>query len=238
MVLVLIAYVDESYDQDTYFIGAAVAEEATWELVEQSFDAVRQRTASQHTVPVDAEFHGYELMAGRGDWSALRGKHHEAAGIYAAVLRASLDASVRYLFRGVDVRRLNARYAYPRPPHSVVLSHLLERLNDFSRTHGGGRQTIVVADEVANQEEHQAQFAGYQRIGTDGYRSSRLENISSPINFADSRFTPGLQAVDMATYIHRRAETVIEQHPKAQAATDRLSRLIYPATVHRQVWRP
>ena len=109
MVLVLIAYVDESYDQDTYFIGAAVAEEATWELVEQRFDAVRQRTASQHTVPVDAEFHGYELMAGRGDWSALRGKHHEAAGIYAAVLRASLDASVRYLFRGVDVRRLNAR---------------------------------------------------------------------------------------------------------------------------------
>ena len=105
----LIAYVDESYDQDTYFIGAAVAEEATWELVEQRFDAVRQRTASQHTVPVDAEFHGYELMAGRGDWSALRGKHHEAAGIYAAVLRASLDASVRYLFRGVDVRRLNAR---------------------------------------------------------------------------------------------------------------------------------
>ena len=110
-------------------------------------------------------------------------------------------------------------------------------MNDFSRTHGGGRQTIVVADEVADQEEHQAQFAGYQRIGTDGCRSSRLENISSPINFADSRFTPGLQAVDMATF-HRRAETVIEQHPKAQAATDRLSRLIYPATVHRQVWRP
>lgn len=238
MTHVLIAYVDESYNQDTYFIGAAVADAATWELVEDSFEAVRRRTSVHHDVPADVEFHGHELMGGQGDWSALRGRHREAAAIYAAALRASLDAGVRYLFRGVDVRRLNARYAYPRSPHSVTLSHLLERLNDYSGAYGGGTQTIVVADQIAAQEEHQAQFEDYQRIGTDGYRPSRLENISSPINFSDSRLTPGLQAVDMATYIHRRAETVHEQHPKAQAATDRLTRLIYPATVYRQVWRP
>jgi len=41
MACVLIAYVDESYDQDTYFIGAAVADEATWELVAEGFEAVR-----------------------------------------------------------------------------------------------------------------------------------------------------------------------------------------------------
>lgn len=238
MACVLIAYVDESYDHDTYFIGAAVADEATWELVAEGFEAVRQRTTPRHSVPANAEFHGHELMGGRGDWRALRGQHREAAGIYAAALQASLDAGVRYLFRGVDVRRLNARYAYPRSPHSVVLSHLLERLNDYSKTHGGGQQTIVVADQIATQEQHQAQFEDYQRIGTDGYRSSTLANISSPINFADSRLSPGLQAVDMATYIHRRASTVINQHPRAQATTDRLTKLIYPATVHRWVWRP
>lgn len=75
-------------------------------------------------------------------------------------------------------------------------------------------------------------------MGTDGYRSSTLENISAPINFADSKFTAGLQAADMATYIHRRASTVTDQHPKAQATTDRLSKLIYPATAHHWVWRP
>lgn len=42
---VLIAYIDESYDQDTYFIGAAVANEAAWELVADGYDTVRQRTA-------------------------------------------------------------------------------------------------------------------------------------------------------------------------------------------------
>lgn len=57
----------------------------------------------------------------------LRGKHREAAGVYAAALRIAQDAEVRYLFRGVDVNRLNARYWYPDQPHKVVLQHLLER---------------------------------------------------------------------------------------------------------------
>lgn len=234
----LIAYVDESYDKDTYFIGAAIAPVTAWDHVETKFDAIRMRTAEIHSLPREAEFHGHEIMGGRGHWKSFRGQHREAAGVYAAVLRASLESGVRYIFRGVDVRRLNARYAYPRPPHSVVLGHLLERLNDYGRRNGDGEKIIVVADQIATQDEHAAQFEDYQRVGTDGYRPSTLENISAPINFADSKFTAGLQAVDMATYIHRRASTVTDQHPKAQATTDRLSKLIYPATAHHWVWRP
>lgn len=234
----LIAYVDESYNRDYYFIGAAIGDEPAWERVSESYDQIHERTGAQHEVPTDAEFHGHEIMGGTGDWAAFRGKHREAAGLYSAVLRASHDAGIRYIFRGVDVGRLNARYSYPRPPHAVVLGHLLERIEDLTVADGGTQKSIVVADQISTHAEHQAQFGIYQQMGTDGYRPSRLEHISSPINFADSRLTPGLQAVDMAVYVHRRAETVKVQHPRAQIVTDRLAKLIYASTSHRHLWLP
>lgn len=235
----LIAYLDESYDQNQYFIGAAIGDEAAWEKVGESYEDIRGRTCPLHGLPSQIEFHGHELMGGKGDWSPLRGRHREAAGIYAAVLRAQRDAGISYLLRGVDIRRLHARYAYPRRPHDIVLGHLLERIDDFTaaQARAAGR-TIIVADEIAHQAEHQTQFEAYQKLGTGGYRSSRLPHISAPINFADSRLTTGLQAVDMVTYVLRRSEVVTQQHPKAQRVTDRLLELIEPSVAHRHIWSP
>lgn len=234
----LIAYVDESYNRNYYYIGAAIGDETAWEQLAEAYDEIHGRTSALHDVAPDAEFHGHEIMGGSGEWADLRGKHREAAGLYTAVLRAGREAGLRYIFRGVDVGRLNARYAYPRPPHDIVLGHLLERINDVPSSDGESPGTIVVADQISTHAEHQAQFAAYQEVGTEGYRSSRLQNISAPINFADSRLTPGLQAVDMATYVHLRAETSGDQHPRAQAVTKRLTGLIYPATTHKGLWRP
>ena len=235
---VLIAYVDESYDQELYYIGAAIAEYDRWEQLHQLYAHITERTSAQHGTKLAAEFHGHEIMGGAGDWAALRGKHREAAGLYTAVLRAAQHAGVRYLFEGVDVRLLNARYRYPQQPHTVVFRHLLEQIDNYTARHGAGEQAIIIADEIATSAEHQDQFSAYQDFGTGGYRPSRLKNISAPINFADSRHTPGLQAADMAVYIHHRAQAVRTQHPRAQAVTDRLAGLIYQDTHRQRTWRP
>lgn len=238
-IVLLIAYLDESYTRAFYFIGAAIAEESAWNDLEERYADIRQKTSGLHGVPADAEFHGHEIMGGKGEWGSLRGKHREAAGLYAAVLQANREVGIQYIFRGLDVARLNARYSYPQPPHTVVLGHLLERINEYARSQTPDTKAIVVADEIATQEQHQEQFRAYQQVGTGGYRSSRLEHISSPINFANSRFSTGLQAVDMATYIHRRAATPgMEQNSKAEAVTKRLTGLIYPSTRHQAIWYP
>ncbi|PPH22738.1 DUF3800 domain-containing protein [Rathayibacter toxicus] len=223
---------DESYSQDFYFIGAAVTTQENYVL--------REQIAADHGVPSNVEFHGHELMGGAGEWSPLRGKHREATGIYAAALRIAQEADVRYLFRGVDVKRLNARYRYPDQPHKVVLQHLLERVNDYRRDlfPFDTEDAIVVADEIATQEEHRSQFENYRSLGTPGYRSSRLDLISSPIQFASSKNTPGLQAVDLAVYLHRRQHTITESHPKSAASMAKLSSLIAASTSHDWTWRP
>lgn len=100
---VLIAYVDESYDRDFYFIGAAVANIEQWEHLSDAYGSIRRRTAAEHGTDPRIEFHAHELMGGNGAWAQFRGRHREAAGVYIAALRASRECGVRYLFRGVDV---------------------------------------------------------------------------------------------------------------------------------------
>lgn len=234
----LLVFVDESYDSDSYYMGAAIAPIEAWERVEQRLETVRAATARQHGTSPSIEFHGHELMGGRGDWSPLRGKHREAAGVYRAALRAARDEGVRYVFRGLDVARLNARYRYPDQPHAIVFGHLLERIDEYARVTLQAEQVIVVADQIATQEEHRRQFDGYQRVGTPGYRPSLLGTISSPLCFSDSRNVDGLQIADLAVYLHRRRETTVEVHPAAAAARRRLVAELSPGTFHAQTWVP
>ena len=235
---VLIAYLDESYNKDFYYIAAAIGSADAWDQLEVAFTEIKANTARIHGTPLDAELHGHEIMGGEGEWAPLRGKHREAAGVYLAALRQARAAGITYLFRGVDINRLNARYRYPEQPHTVVLGHLLERIDDHARKSREPDEVIVVADEIATQEVHKKQFEGYQLTGTPGYRPNMLARISTPINFASSRNSIGLQAADLAAYLHHRRNTVEEKHPAAQASMRRLLKEIDPATVHEWTWVP
>lgn len=234
----LIAYVDESYDREFYFIGAAVATMHQWECVSDTYSAIRRRTSAEHGTDPAIEFHAHELMGGIGAWGTFRGRHREAAGVYIAALQAAEDCGVRYLFRGVDVARLNARYRYPRPPHAVVFQHLLEQIDAFTEASGETDQTIIVADQIATQSDHQRAFAGYQSAGVDGAQSARLERISAPINFASSAGSDGLQAIDLAVYIHFRRERINNTHPTAKRTLTRQWRHIESAVAHNRTWCP
>ncbi|MCJ1685141.1 MULTISPECIES: DUF3800 domain-containing protein [unclassified Rathayibacter] len=236
----LIAYVDESYDQSYYFIGAAVTSKENWDRLERDYERLRERATTEHGIAPDAELHGHELMGGSGDWKPLRGKHREAADVYGAALKIAQHAGVQYLFRGVDVRRLNARYQLEQKPHPVVLQHLLERIDEYCHRSlcSDWEKVRVVADEIATQDDHRREFESYQLLGTPGYRSSRLDRISAPIRFASSRVTAGLQAVDLAVYLHRRRFTVTERHPASARTVARLGALIDGSTAHARVWTP
>lgn len=234
----LIAYLDESYDQDQYFIGAAVADMSAWEQVEDGFAKLRALNNGLHGTSLTAEFHGHCIMGGRDDWKVLRGKHREAAALYESALRIARDAGVKYMLRGVDVARLNARYRYPEHPHKVVLGHLLERINEYCVQTAQADRCIVIADEVSGQEQYRRHFEEYQLIGTPGYRSSRLARIDAPIQFARSDLVDGLQTADLAVYLHRRMRVVQTANPRALKVQRRLWTLLRESIHHHGDWRP
>lgn len=234
----LIAYVDESYDQEFFYIGAALATPAQWERIAVELDTVREQTAELHGTPRNAELHGHELMGGKGCWKPLRGKHREAAGIYVRALTIARQHGVRYIFRGLDVRRLNSRYKYPHPPYTVVLSHLLERINEQTCREGHKEPTLVVADQITDEAVQQAKYLSYREDGTPGYRSSKLDKLDAPISFCDSSATDGLQIADLAIYAHRRRERTPLQDPRAVKTLRRICNQIDPSTRYAGTWQP
>ncbi|WP_460755197.1 DUF3800 domain-containing protein [Myceligenerans cantabricum] len=234
----LIAHVDESYEGDLYCIGAAVAEQRVWETVEDGFEKLRQLNNDLHGTPLDAEFHAHCIMNGRADWKPLRGRHREATQLYKSALEVARDANVTYILRGMNVARQKARYRYPNPPHSVVLGHLLERINDYAKATTPGEQCIVVADDIASKQAHLREFEEYQRIGTGGYRTSRLEQISAPFTFSDSRRVDGIQVADLGAYIFRRHSDPTPVHPKAKKAQRMLWTVIAETCTHSNIWLP
>lgn len=229
---------DESYDQDHFFMAAALGSEEVWDKVELALQAIRDRTAREHQSALDVEFHGHQLMQGQAPWECMKGKHREAAAIYTAVTRAAREAGVTFIVRGVHVGRLNGRYKYPKPPASVVLGHLLERIDDYAKATEQSDEVIVVADEVHTQDEHRAEFSAWQLTGTSGYRTSRLGRISSPINFASSRLVDGLQVADLCAYLKRRRNCGRERSRRSQAASDRMWAPIQQSLWHDGTWMP
>lgn len=182
----------------------------------------------------DVEFHAHRLMQAQGDWECMKGQLHESVAIYRHVLRAIVGSGAGVMLEGVDVRRLNARYRYPDSPYQVALRHLLERADGWCA--GWGVNCRVTADLIDRQEDFAEAIAGYTRVGTPGFRPSRLERILGP-EWVDSRTEIGVQAADMVAYIMRRHREV-QGSPKAQRATRSLVHQLKPAIRHERKWTP
>lgn len=69
----LLAYIDESYTDTMFFLGALVVDDDdAARSIEGGLDALVAEYAGQFDVPEDAELHGHELFHGKGDCRACR----------------------------------------------------------------------------------------------------------------------------------------------------------------------
>lgn len=230
------AFVDESYSKDRYYVGAYVVRDDQLAALKHAVSRVRDY-AKGFGVGIDAELHGHEIMSGKGEWAALRGRTRAALSIYRrALTEASSVVGARAFVEGVDIPRLNARYRYPQPPHQIALRHLLERLN--SHAAAVGDRVVVIADEVPDQQAHAMRMASYQTLTTGGYKPSKLARIEFPINFGRSAESPGLQCADLLVYLFRRIDAHTSTNERAAAAALKLWESTKPLRPIARRWDP
>jgi hypothetical protein len=61
------------------------------------------------------------------------------------------------------------RYSRLDPPHSIVVQHLLERLDEYGRygwSSEDAEHLLVIADEVGEEARHRSDLALYRKHGT------------------------------------------------------------------------
>jgi hypothetical protein len=232
---VLLAYVDESYTASRYYIAAVVipAEQAV--PLTRSLDEV-VRAAVGHGAVWGAELHGHDIFHGKQDWEGLESKPRARIGVYNQAFQALADHDVRIFISGVAVDLLHQRYDAPDPPHSIALTFLLERIDEYAAR--VDELVLVIADEVNGQDEHRRSLWSYQRSGTWGYRARRLERIVDTIHFAPSSSSRLVQAADLVAFFYRRLRVHTELDDRAKRANDALWGRIEPQVHWSRCWFP
>lgn len=229
-------FVDESYQQDHYYVAGVLVDEKQSENLEASLEDLAEKVRQRNGWSAPPEFHGHALMNGLGDWASLNGKFGACVSIYQKVLHVIQNSGAHVYLEGVDVNRLNARYKYPDSPHEVVLRHMLERVNEACALRGHFFK--VVADRVPQQDHFNEAVQRFVQNGTPGYRSQKLHCIEGDIEFVDSRESRGVQAADMSVYVLRRHREDTTSGKSARKVNARLVKALGPALVHERKWLP
>ncbi|GAA4917696.1 DUF3800 domain-containing protein [Stackebrandtia albiflava] len=230
----LLAYVDESYSSDWYFMAAILCDGPAAIALTASLDAVVDKAVASFGVREDAELHGYELFQGYDCWQGLPPRAR--ISVYNDTFQAIADYSTGVILRGVDAAGLRKRYVEPSTPHSIVLQHLLERIDVLATE--WCQYALVIADEVDGQAQHRTNLNLYQRGRTPGYRSRKLTRIVDTLHFAPSHASRLVQAADMVAFLHRRIQTHTESNDRATNANQRLWGRLAPKIIHNHCWRP
>ena len=233
-----VAFFDESYDQDSYFIAAFVVPgENLHQLDEKVRDLLASLSPALGATP--PELHAHELMSGVGAWAPIARNTRLKISILRRTLKVVQSIPGALVFsEGTDVQRLNARYRYPENPHTTTLRHLLEKIDEWASA--TGTTVGLVADEIATKEEHQLELRAYKEFGTGGHLPRVIDSLDGPIRFLDSRESPGLQVADTIVYLFRRQDflTRTGSNPRNIATVEGLLQEIR-GNVHRfRLWTP
>jgi len=200
----------------------------------EELDRVAAKAASAYGLSGDVELHGHEIFHAKGAWSAVPVRAR--IGVFDDVVEAIAAQDVRVIARAMDVVGQRIRYSYCEPPHTVVLQHLLERIDEYAENLG--EYALVIADEVDGQAQHRADLSSYREAGTRGYRRRKLTRIVDTLHFAPSHASRLVQAADVIVFLYRRTFTHQETDPRSRKTKIAMWNRLDPKVHHHLCWFP
>ncbi|KZS65576.1 DUF3800 domain-containing protein [Mycobacterium pseudokansasii] len=232
----LLAYLDESYDQTFYWITAVVCHETALIPITQGLDEAYWKGG--YPAYPGTELHGHDLFHGKNDFERLHDQPRRRIKWYADALQVIGDQpNVGIIIRGVHRQRLLNRYGHnAHPPHDVVLEHLLERVDEYAEKQG--QPLLVIADEHQDAKRHRSSLWDYQRSGTWGYRSRVLKRVVDTMHYSPSGSSRLLQAADLISFLHHRISSGTDTDQRAVNANNGLWARIQPLVQHAGCWHP
>ncbi|HEX6456657.1 MAG TPA: DUF3800 domain-containing protein [Solirubrobacterales bacterium] len=186
------------------------------------------------------EFHGHDLYAGNGYFSAK--SPAERIAIYDEILRGIETAEAEVVIRGVEKTGLQRRYTNPYHPHDIALMYTIESIERMARERDC--RVLLVADEAKEVEDAALRdLAQYQEVGTSwGWYTEQIDHIVDTIHFVPSHSNGGIQLADCATYIASRTEKIragiVPDNASAEAVEQLWESRIVPFLHTRNIWFP
>jgi hypothetical protein len=141
---VLLTYVDESYNDSWFAMAALLVDGPAAVALTDALDRVAAASARAYGLDAGVELHENEIFHAGGAWGGVPVRAR--VGAFDDVVEAVAAHDVRVIARAMDIVGQRARYQAPDPPHTVILQHLLERVDECATRLGD--YALVIADEV------------------------------------------------------------------------------------------
>jgi Protein of unknown function (DUF3800) len=227
---VLLTYLDESYTKKRYFIIVLIVPDGEARSLTAALDQVVEDAMFEHgQIAPATELRGAEIVNATGARKRLKCDIPARIAVYSAALQAIADHHVAIIVRSVDIVGLDRRYPDGHDhPHSVVLTHLIERVDEYAE--GVSQNALLIADEVDGQESYRRDLWRYQRSATWGYRSRQITRVVDTLHFAPSTSSRLVQAADLVAFLARRIATHNETDPRAREAYATMWRRVEPGS--------
>lgn len=233
-----LTYVDESHSRGLYFLVALLCPDTEANSLSDALDQVILKAGRVHgKLAPETELHGYDIFQGKQAWSELSDKPRARIAVYGDALQAIAEHDVKVIISGVDLVRLKQRYGRnAEPAHSIVLSHLLERIDEYAKPRG--ELALIISDECDGQDDYRRDLRRYRSEGTWGYKARKITTVVDTMHFASSEASRLVQAADLIAFLHHRIESGNDKDPRAKRANARLYERIQPKIVHVRTWFP
>jgi hypothetical protein len=231
---VLLTYVDESYTDNWFAMAALLVDGPAAVALTAELDRVASAAASAYGIDAAVELHGHEIFHATGMWKGVPPRAR--VGVFDDVIEAVAAQDVQVIARAMDLVGQRKRYTTPDPAHSVVLQHLLERIDEYVTS--VGEYALVIADEVDGQAQHRTDLSSYREVGTSGYRQRKLTRIVDTLHFAPSHASRLVQAVDVIAFLYRRVFTHHDIDERSRKAKLAMWARLEPKVKHQLCWFP
>jgi len=228
---VLLGYIDESYTRGgRYWLAVALVPADNVPSLTVDIRQVPEILPREHAPTVAAELHGHALFHGTKGFSALENLADLRIRLYRRGLQALTKAATDVLFVGVE-------WSDPSSPNDLNL-HRMKAIRGM---------LPVVEDCVKRQREHCLLIADEEETTRREFAAAVREHkrccvedcgecrIIDNVLFVDSRDSPGVQAADLAAYLHHRLDSERDRNARARAANRKLYRVVEQCEVQAHV---
>ena len=222
-------------------MGALIVKFDAYSRIEKSMHGMMQEIAKKYpdTFSEIDEFHGSEIFSGSQKWRGLNLGQRFRFSIFNDVFNCVASEDCTVIYQGIDTKRLTERYPLPENPHYLVLKFLLEKVDKhLAKNNEFG---IVICDSNssnADKARYRDMLREIRSIGTGGIFPHRITRIVDTLHFVDSSDSRGIQAIDMATFVHRRRSIHKNKSHDENIFLDSLWSLLEPITQQPFIWRP
>jgi hypothetical protein len=233
---VRLAYIDETYTKEQFWIVALVVSDTGAKAVERLLnELVSVVSESFPDIDPSTELHGYALDDGRDGWEPLKPMSQARADIYRTAIEELCKIPDIMLFRGCVNLHL-VSWSDSNDPHDWALKFVFERID---REFSGKEHVIAICDDVGQREKYREKFRQFKTEGTGGTQPRKLESFIDTLHFVPSHHSRLVQGVDLIAYVFRRANVAPLTHPKARRLYSDLWNTLHINLDHRvRIWPP